>query len=474
MDVAFECFVASTECKIISNSLEKAKLSKHSKLKVILGEGIPSEKDAGKYNTVMPTNVFDGRANITSVNVGPKSAADRSSTERYRTKLEEHLRKAQKLAGQDTCIDLPFIDDELRQSMDFEEGTLEDHVKASLQIVENNESTPTAYVEPVQRNISASQEWDFVHEGLKQKFGNQYFQGPRKDILNAENDNENDKNIMKQKQFNQSAKLGDNSWLQHINKNPDIEPKVNPNQSFFDSAYQSASQAQFPPSLSTNKQYLSRSASAGRKFDSDVLMKKSDNKNQDVPFSHTVPIVKRTSAPGVLRHKSDSLPKSFQKTYDSRVNDQGVETIQNYQNDLSKSTVPSTGLGVNQITGKPLVSSVGKTSGLGDSISSHVYISKSPSELISTRSHSSNAYDGQMTQNFISYKWPCINCTFLNDCSTNVCVMCSKTKDGQLDTDSPSVGFASKVCDQCTLQNDCNSTHCQACGNVLGGSQTVV
>lgn len=478
--IAFECFVASTELKIIADSWEKAKLSRHSKLKVMYGDGHIPEADPGKYNEIMPGNVSDGIKTNFGSSSGLKPSIDRSSTEHYRTKLKEHQRQAQKLAGPDSVnTDFPFVDDESKQSMDFEEGTLEDHVKASLQVVENNESTPTAFVEPVPRSISASQEWSFVHEGLKQKFGNQYFEGQRKDILNNEGDKKDD-NVIKQKPYLHPVKFGDNPWSERLTKDNRLLPEGQvQNTSGYDSAYQSGLQAQFPPSIQTSiqpeKPFLTRSASAAygrRKYDTDVVIKKSNLNTQGALLSHTVPIARRPSAP-VQKVEDNSLTKHFSKMQIHQGNEQGIDTLRNDQNNLSKDT----GVGRVPVTRHPTVASMvsgGRSSGLGESFNSRGYVGKSVDGRGSITSR--NEQDGLATTapSQIPNNWHCTNCTYLNDCSSNICKMCSKTRDGQLDTDSPSVGSTSKVCDKCTLENECNSTQCQACGNALGGSHTVV
>ena len=469
-EIAFECFVASAECKITADFSEKARLSKQSKLKTVIGA---YGTDVDMYNTVDAANVPDRICISSGMETKVPTINDGSGTEQHRIKLQEHMRKAQKLASPDMSVDFPFLADESKQAGNFEEGTLDDHVKASLQIVENSDGTPTALVEPVPRSISASQEWDFVHQGLKQKFGKQYFQGQRKDILDTENGTENKKNTLKHKQFVQSVKVGEPSWQEYLARSPNMGVTVNSKGSFNDSAYQSTNQATFPPSLPSDKQFLARSASAtyGRKFDSDVMIKKGSSNNQDGLYSRTVPILKRTSAP-VHKHEVDSLTNHIQSIPVSQRNEQGVETIRNYQNDLSKGSITGAAPRTNQIAGAQLTPSAGRTSGLGESINSHDFAEKGKSELDSIKGSSDNGYSGQVKH--FTPKWPCMECTFLNDCSTNICVMCSKTRDGVVDTDAPSVGDAYKICDQCTFQNDNTGTHCQVCGNPLGGSQTVV
>lgn len=478
--IAFECFVASTEMRIIADSWEKAKLSLQSKMKHIYGDSHTPEVGGGKYNVIIQGNVADGRT-TDSVPGYISKPIDRSSTEHYRTKLNELLKQAQKLDSADNVnTDLPFVDVVSKQSMDFEEGTLEDHVKASLQIVENNESTPTAFVEPLPRNISASQEWSFVRDNLKQKYGNQYFEGPRKDILTAEDDDK-DNNVIKHKPRLHPVKFGDNPWSEQVVLTRDgrlperqvqdtrIEGQVL-HSSVNDSAYQSGLQAQFPPSISSEN-LMSRSASAAysKKFDTDVILKKPNIQYQSAPVSHTAPIARRSSAPVP---KEDASPtKSYSKMPFQSGNEQGVDTLRNSQKTLLKeSSVEKVPLH------HPSVASMvsgGRSSGVGDSLSSRGYMGKSSGRSLIIRRNESDSYTTTASAQMPNH-WHCTNCTYLNDCSSNICKMCSKTRDGQVDMDSPSVGSTSKVCDKCTLENDIHSSVCQACGNALGGSQTVV
>lgn len=467
--IAFECFVASTSLKILAEEWEKAKLSRHSKYKVMYGDNRVPDDGSGKYTDIKPENVLDGVK--TNVAVTREVIIDRSSTEHYRTRLQEHLRQAERLAGHDSVnTDFHFVDDDSKQSIDFEEGTLEDHVKASLQIVENNESTPTAVVEPHPRqNISASQEWNFVHEGLKQKFGNQYFEGPRKDILSTEGDK--DDNVTKQKPSLRPVKFGGDPWSERIKDARHLPEGQVQNISNYDSAYQSGLQAQFPPSIQpsvqSDKQYLSRSvsAAAGRKHDTDVIIKKPRGKTEESLLSRTVPIIRRTSAPV---QQEEPIANQFGKMHTYRGNEQGIDTLRNVQNILPKDTI----VGTVPVKINPSIASMvssARSSGLEGSYNSRGFTGKSAYGLGPVNSR--NEHDGLPGSPNL---WPCKNCTYVNDCSNNICKMCSKTRFGQLDTDSPSIGSTSKVCDKCTLENDCSSTQCQACGNALRGSQTVV
>ena len=447
--------------------MEKARLSRDSKSKVMYGETKTPNGTTGKCTTTRATNEPDGvKSSAPIKTVSNKSDIDRASTEDHRTRLQEHLKKIQKLSSAETVsTDFPFMDEVMKQSMEFEEGTLEDHVKASLQLVENNESTPTAYVEPVPRNISASQEWSFVHEGLKEKFGNQYFDGPRKNILDSNEKDIQGDQIVRQKPELRPVKFGNNPWSGKMHKNArQFTEGLVQMPSAYDSAYQSGIAAQFPPSIPVDRM-LSRSASAGypKKFDTDVVIKKP---SQSV-FSKTAPILRRTSAP-VKQEFDESLSRQMGNLQLDKGSVQGVDTLKRELNDLSKGTVPGKGFSSNKVPISSMVSS-----GIGESIKSRSNVGKSIGQGAPV---ARNDFDGfvNASRAQIPSSWHCANCTYVNDCSSNVCKMCSKTRDGNVDTDLPSVGSTSKVCDKCTLENDCSATQCQACGNVLKGSQTVV
>lgn len=468
--IAFECFVSSALFKIMEESMEKARLSRDSKSKVMYAETRLPNGNTGKYTAQRATNESDGvKSSVPIKTVTNKSDIDRASTEDHRTRLLEHMKQAQKLAGSETVsTDFPFMDDVMKQSMEFEEGTLEDHVKASLQLVENNESTPTAYVEPQPRNVSASQEWSFVHEGLKEKFGNQYFDGPRKNILDSDDKDIQSDRIVKHKPDLRPVKFGDNPWQGKIHKpSRQLTEGHFKMASAYDSAYQSGIAAQFPPSIPSERM-LSRSASAGypKKFDTDIVIKKT---NQGA-FSKTAPILRRTSAPVKQETKdlSESLVRQFGNLQIDKGNVQGADTLKRELNDLSKGTGSGKGLGSSKVPISSMISS-----GLGESLNSRSNIGKSIGQGAPV---ARNDFDGLGTtsQTQIPNSWHCANCTYLNDCSSNVCIMCSKTRDGNLDTDLPSVGSTSKICDKCTFENDCSATLCQVCGNTLKGSQTVV
>ena len=408
--------------------------------------------NTGKYTAVKATNVSDGvKPSVPVETVTKKPDIDRTSTQHHRTRLKEHMRQAQKLVGAEyVSTDFPFMDEVMKQSMEFEEGTLEDHVIASLQMVEGNESTPTAYIEPVPRHMFASQEWSFVHEGLKQKFGNQYFVGPRKDILDSNEKDIKGDTIVKQKPELRPVKFGDNSWSGHIHKGvrflPGREVQI---PSAYDSAYQSGIAVQFPPSIPSDKQMLSGSASTGygRKFDTDVVLK-SDLNNKALLFSQTAPIFKRTSAP-VKQEFEESLSRQTGNLQADKGNVQGVDTLKRELNDLSRGTPIGKGLSSSKVPISSMIPSAGQSSGFGESINSRSIDGRDVGQSFTA---ARNEFDGYVTtvQAQIPNTWHCMNCTFFNDGSSNVCKMCSKTRDGIIDTDSPSVGSRSKVCDKCT------------------------
>lgn len=78
-------------------------------------------------------------------------------------------------------------------------------------------------------------------------------------------------------------------------------------------------------------------------------------------------------------------------------------------------------------------------------------------------------------QKIVNPEWSCRYCTFFNSPHTDICEMCSKSRDPNIETDSPPmVGDTSRVCDHCTLENEKDSTCCHACGQELRRTQTVV
>ena len=98
----------------------------------------------------------------------------------FRDKLNEHMKAFSE--------NIPFIDEDSDIVIADEaqtEGTLDDHLMASLQIVKNDSATGKAVDTPqnTRYKTPASDEWSFVREGLEKKYGNKYFEGPRPDFL---------------------------------------------------------------------------------------------------------------------------------------------------------------------------------------------------------------------------------------------------------------------------------------------------
>ncbi|OPL32660.1 hypothetical protein AM593_06573, partial [Mytilus galloprovincialis] len=79
---------------------------------------------------------------------------------------------------------LSVVESDIRpeiQNSEFKEGTLEDHMMASLQLIEE-EKEETSQT-PKQPSVRPSDEWSFVNEGLLKKYGEKYFNGQRGNIL---------------------------------------------------------------------------------------------------------------------------------------------------------------------------------------------------------------------------------------------------------------------------------------------------
>ncbi|XP_060083833.1 uncharacterized protein LOC132563092 [Ylistrum balloti] len=90
-------------------------------------------------------------------------------------------RKEKTLHG---SVNIPYADDDSTERADLREATFEEHCMASLRLLQEDVAVPKA--KPVQVTKGGADEWSFVREGLQDKFGEDYFNGPRGDVLKGD------------------------------------------------------------------------------------------------------------------------------------------------------------------------------------------------------------------------------------------------------------------------------------------------
>lgn len=180
--VAFECLVASVECSIINRvgqNLKHDELSFHYIVKY-RKENVGDIDRITQHLRPLSSQQTQSRQNKdlnlqrpfqSSVQSLPKQEGSIKSEYKHSNPLEH--------------VDVPYIDEDARPETlqtDYHEGTLDDHLMASLRLV--SKERVREHSAPVVSK--GSEEWSFVRDGLKNKFGEHYFDGQRGDLLRTD------------------------------------------------------------------------------------------------------------------------------------------------------------------------------------------------------------------------------------------------------------------------------------------------
>ncbi|XP_045191608.2 uncharacterized protein LOC123548422 [Mercenaria mercenaria] len=500
--VAFECFVASTECHITENVWRRV----FDRGLTITGVVQIRQQNRGTEDDVVALielkygksvikgiseNVVDSRI-IQEADEKRSILSGQSLTDPFRNKLENYMQKAKKLSDFE---DIPFIDEGVKEN-EYTPINLDEQILASLQLVEGKNVSP-AVSEISTPGLKASQEWSFVREGLEKNYGKKYFEGPRKDIL----ENEPEIKPHSSKQGKYVKVLVENPDPGYVNSDVSRQLKKiahqhelgnNPLYSVSkdsDYATGTGSEAFFPPTIDSSSQSM---RTRGNRQVTDTILTKGSGVHYPAPdanrYSKTEPILRRQQVP-VEQIQNAYNPYNTQshqarQTYGYTNANSGLagnmDNIQKYQKRTSAPLVqtekvdPTKFLPV--VTSEPMLS--------GTRSFSEVTKRNTADGMVRPGSRTIHNMPQQnipvqtknlMTQNTVNPQWACPYCTYFNNPLTDVCEMCSKSRDPNMEIDSPPcAGYTSRICDQCTLENEKGSMNCHACGHELSRTQTVV
>lgn len=177
--VAFECLVAAEECLIINATytvlndrmisyahvvrVRSTHLGNAAQMAVIVKKDLPYRSD----------HLLRGRRIDTDMNTDTPSVG----------KLPDQLDVIKKTLGD--SVHVPYADDEVTSDRpDLKEATFEEHCMASLRLLQEDVVRPKVDTPP--RPVTGSVEWSFVRDDLKNKFGLNYFEGTRGDVLKGD------------------------------------------------------------------------------------------------------------------------------------------------------------------------------------------------------------------------------------------------------------------------------------------------
>lgn len=498
--VAFECLVASTECHIIERIWNRTLNHGLTIANVIQirQQKTGTEDDIvlcikTKYGQSVPKgfseNVIDSRTgHITNENMSALS--EQSSTDPFRNKLKTYMQTAKQL-GND-LEDIPFIDEGVKES-EYIPIDLDEQILASLQLVEEKNVSPAVTNDNMGPSLKPSQEWSFVREGLERSYGKKYFDGVRKDILDKEtgpkpHETRDSKYV---KVFAQNADPGyvnsEVAW--QVKKSKDVrvmqhDPERTCNATVFDSDYGTGSSATFPPNVAGNMSMRMRGAPLNRQVTDTVLTKVGHLPRTDTRTAKTEPIARRIPLEQnaiTTSYSHQYYPVSQAYGYIPPGNDtENNENIRRYQKRIS-APLASHEQQMDATKVLPVVSSA-PIQGANGLIEKTKRITIDSANTIHNISQHINpvktnylATENGVTANSNNKQWPCPYCTYLNNRLSAVCDICSKSRDPQMEIDSPPcAGYSSRICNKCTLENERDSVICHACGQELKSTQTVV
>lgn len=399
--VAFECLVASVECTIIDHigqNLKQEEISFHDIVKYRKDNDGDIDKTT-QLLRLLCSQQTQSRQNKEfslqrpSVQILPKGSI---KSETIHTNALEHA-------------DVPYIDDDARPETlqtDYHEGTLDDHLMASLRLV--SKERVREHSAPVVSK--GSEEWSYVRDGLKNKYGERYFDGQRGDLLRTEL--EGVTNMESDRFVANIPVAGQNN--KHVGKLPVYEKTIR-DSGYVGSLYHQPVQVHYPPS-NMNKELTARAGSVEPDTTSilqaQVVRPKVSASGQ---LSSTV-------EPSIF---SRSLQLQHTKDFEANRKFSSPQEEQFY----SQSRLPH------------------------HNFSHSAPIVRKEVVNVSTGDH-----------------WTCTHCTSLNTSKNTICDLCSKSRTNVVSSAMPT----SRVCSLCTLENQPDKSVCEACGTQLSGLQTNV
>lgn len=503
--VAFECFVASNECRIleniwsrvfdrglnITNVVQIRQQNRGSGDEIVL---LIESKYGKSLLKVANENVADSRKiqQVDDYSALPAQAL----TDKFRNKLEKHLEKAKKLSDFE---DIPFIDEGAGKENEYTPIDLDEQILASLQLVEGKDTTQSRRNDSSTVGLKASQEWSFVREGLAKCYGEQYFEGPRKDIL--EKEPEIKPHVSKEGKYvkvyaekpdpgyvntDVARQLKKDGELKALNLDLNKSPMFCESK---DSDYVTASSrsAYYPPTLedSFSQPMRSRGVPGKRQVTDTVITKAGSPYYQTAGnrYAKTAPILRRAPVEEVVYFPHQTHPPYQQALGNENLSHSGnvsMDNIKKYQKRVSAPLISREKIDPIQflpaVTSAPALSAARSYNNASrrnttDGIAPiHV-------KTIHNIPQNNIAVQGDLLteQTQVNPQWACPFCTFFNSPLTDICEMCSKSRDPNIEIDSPPcAGHSSRICGQCTLENEKDSVNCHACGHLLKGTQTVV
>lgn len=497
--VAFECFVASNECYIIENIWHRVFD------KGLTVTSVVQVRQKHRGNEDETVKLIESKYGKSLVNIPAESVVDskrvlgmsekqnilssQSSTDQYRNKLENYLEKAKQLSDFE---DIPFIDEGIVKENDYTPMNMDEQIMASLQLVEGKNISPVDN-DSSTHGLKPSQEWSFVREGLERNFGKQYFEGIRKDILEKESEIKPhfpkegkyvkvyatkplDHQYVNADEVGRAKKAGEFAAHQQALANSQMHSESK------DSDYGTVSSAYFPPVIddSHSQSMRSRGVPMNRQVTDTVITKSTGSYHQNAAHrsTKTEPILRRQPVEQNIQSPyfaSQYYPETagFRNTGISNIRN---ENIEKYQKRISAPLISREKMDPTQFL--PVVTNAPILSG-----------ARSVSEVLRSNTTDGVQLHGAKTVHNVQQQnipvqsnvlpgyspWSCPHCTYLNTQPSDVCDMCSKSRDPNVESDSPPcAGYSSRVCDQCTLENEKDSVNCHACGHMLRGTQTVV
>lgn len=397
LSVGFECIVASIECHLVS-------------------------KIIGRLDSPLrPCDVFTWRQKysggeeefVTLLNGNKKDPVLKSSSgSEYRNDTEVDHNSVTFSPGH---RDIPFIDDDAdghreyeHVGPNFEEGTLDDHLMASLKLVSKEK---VKVEEPPPKK--GSDEWSYVTESLKKRYGEEYNWGTRGDILQPEQlipqqtqDSRNDKNEVQKRITRKESS------------------------SYRDSGYVGGSSFR----NTSHRSELVTRATGGAESKMSSLSKPTH------PISYAHEQLSPPNATGNLN---------------VCVEEEGIGG-ENLYNDIVEMRYERLG------TTQPF--NFSHSAPVARKISTDT--ERSPSSSSRFGSHSLN--EGG---------WVCPYCTIRNPKGNLICSVCSKTndvRDIKPSSKSMDVRWTSRQCSKCTYANQSDRSECEMCGNPINEANSAV
>lgn len=175
LSVGFECIVASVECRLVSRILNRIDTS----MRPCDIFTLRQKYSGGEEQFV---TLLKGKKNDPFVKISSGSEG------RNDTEVDHNSVTFSPSEERASHHNIPFIDDDAdghreyeQIDPNFEEGTLDDHLMASLKLV-SKEKVKVEESPPKK----GSDEWSFVTDSLRKRYGEEYNWGSRGDILQPE------------------------------------------------------------------------------------------------------------------------------------------------------------------------------------------------------------------------------------------------------------------------------------------------